>query len=64
MSGLPIQRLNAEINASIQAPAAQQYLQSVGARFEPFTPQRLHEFIQEELDRYGAIVRSADIELQ
>ena len=59
-----IQRLNAEINAAIQTPAVEQYLQSVGARFEPFTPQRLHDFIQEELDRYGAIVRSADIELQ
>jgi tripartite-type tricarboxylate transporter receptor subunit TctC len=59
-----VQRLNTEINAAIQLPSAQQYLQSIGAKFDPFTPRRLHDFIQEELDRYGAIVRSANVELQ
>ena len=59
-----IQKLNADLTASIQEARAQQYLQSLGARFEPLSPMKLREFIQGELDKYGSIARSAKITMQ
>ncbi len=59
-----VQKLNAEFTAAIQEAKAQQYLQSVGARFDPLSPAKLREFMQGELDKYGAIARSAKITMQ
>lgn len=59
-----IQKLNAEITAAIQAPAAQKQLQSTGAHFVPRTPEKVREFIQAELDKFGSIAKTANISLQ
>ena len=59
-----VQKLNAEITAAIQGPAAQRYLQPTGAQFIPRSPERVREFIQDELNKYGAIAKAANITLQ
>ena len=59
-----IQKLNADITAAIDSPAAQKYLASTGASFVPRSPAKVRDFIQGELDKYGAIARSANITLQ
>ena len=59
-----VQKLNVEFTAAIQEAKAQQYLQSVGARFDPLSPAKLREFMQGELDKYGAIARGAKITMQ
>jgi tripartite-type tricarboxylate transporter receptor subunit TctC len=59
-----VHKLNADIVAAVQAPAAQKYLQSVGAQYQPRTPEKVREFIQAELDKYGPIAKAANITLQ
>lgn len=59
-----IQKLNAEITAAIQGSAAQKHLQSTGAHFVPRTPEKVREFIQAELDKFGSIAKTANISLQ
>jgi len=59
-----IQKLNADITAAIEGPAAQKYLQSTGAQFVPRSPGKVRDFIQGELEKYGSIAKSANITLQ
>lgn len=59
-----VQKLNADITAAIQSPAAQKYLQAAGAQFQPRTPEQVREFIQAELGKYGPIAKGANITLQ
>lgn len=59
-----IQKLNTDITAAIEGPAAQRYLQSTGAQFVARSPAKVREFIQSELEKYGSIARSADVSVQ
>jgi len=59
-----IQKLNADITAAIEGPAAQKYLQSTGAQFMPRSPGKVRDFIQGELEKYGSIAQSANVTLQ
>jgi tripartite-type tricarboxylate transporter receptor subunit TctC len=59
-----VEKLNADITAAIQSPAARKYLESTGANFVPRSPAKVREFIQAELDKYGPIAKGANITLQ
>jgi tripartite-type tricarboxylate transporter receptor subunit TctC len=59
-----VQTLNAAITAAIEAPTARKYLQATGAQFVERSPAKVREFIQGELDKYGAIVKRSNIALQ
>jgi len=59
-----LHKLNKDITSAIQAPAAEKYLTSTGAQFFPRSPEKVREFIQSELDKFGAIAKAANISLQ
>jgi len=59
-----LDKLNAEITAAIESPAARKYLQSTGASFVARSPAKVRDFIQGEMDKYGAIAKRANITLQ
>ena len=55
------QRLNAEINAALKAPAVVQAFTEGGIAPLPGTPERFAAFIGSEIDKYAQVIRSARI---
>ena len=65
-SGTPdavVARLNAELNAALRNPEVVAKLQGVGFEPIPGTPDALARLIREETDRWGAVVKAADIRI-
>ena len=63
-SGTPdavVQRLNAEINKALQAPAVVQAFQDGGIVSLAATPERFAAFIRSETDKYAQVIRKAGI---
>ena len=63
-SGTPdavVQRLNAEINKALQAPAVVQAFQDGGIVSLATTPERFATFIRSETDKYAQVIRKAGI---
>ena len=63
-SGTPdavVQRLNAEINKALQAPAVVQAFQEGGIVSLAGTPERFASFIRSETDKYAQVIRKAGI---
>jgi tripartite-type tricarboxylate transporter receptor subunit TctC len=56
-----VARLNAQINASLQAPVLKAHLQSEGAEATPTTPQAFGELIARELERWRPVVKAGGI---
>lgn len=56
-----VQRLNAEINAALKAPAVVQAFQEGGITPLPGAPERFAAFIASETDKYTQVIRSARI---
>jgi tripartite-type tricarboxylate transporter receptor subunit TctC len=56
-----VARLNAQINASLQAPVLKTHLQSEGAEATPTTPQAFGELIARELERWRPVVKAGGI---
>jgi tripartite-type tricarboxylate transporter receptor subunit TctC len=63
-SGTPnavVQRLNAEINKALQAPAVVQAFQDGGIVSLAASPERFAAFIRSETDKYAQVIRKAGI---
>jgi tripartite-type tricarboxylate transporter receptor subunit TctC len=63
-SGTPdavVQRLNAEINKALQAPAVVQAFQEGGIASLAGSPERFAAFIRSETDKYAQVIRKAGI---
>jgi len=63
-SGTPdavVQRLNAEVNKALQAPAVQQAFQDGGIASLAATPDQFAAFIRSEIDKYAQVIRKAGI---
>ena len=56
-----VQRLNAEINKALQAPAVLQAFQEGGIASLAGTPDRFAVFIRSETDKYAQVIRKAGI---
>lgn len=59
-----IERLNAAANAALKLPAVQQRLLALGVRAQGGTPQQLRALLDEEIRRWGEVIRVAKIEPQ
>ncbi len=63
VSDAVVQRLNADINAALKAPAVVQAFESGGITALPGTPERFGGFIASEIEKYANVIRSARITL-
>ncbi|MFN7752750.1 MAG: Bug family tripartite tricarboxylate transporter substrate binding protein [Pseudomonadota bacterium] len=59
-----VTRLNAEINRVLEQPAFRQRLEDVGGIVRTLSPAQLRTFMEEEHERWGRILRSAEIRPQ
>ena len=56
-----VQRLNAEVNKAMAAPAVVEAFQKGGIAAQSGSPAQFAEFIQSEITRYAAVIRKANI---
>ena len=56
-----IARLNTAINATLAEPSVKARLAEVGSAPMPMTPVRLATFVAEETEKWGKVIRAADI---
>jgi len=56
-----IAKLNAEINAALADPAVKKKLEDMGAVISTGAPENLDRFLRAETDKWGALVRKANI---
>jgi tripartite-type tricarboxylate transporter receptor subunit TctC len=54
-------KLNARINASLEAPKLKEHLQAEGAEATPATPQAFGDLIARELERWRPVVKAANV---
>jgi tripartite-type tricarboxylate transporter receptor subunit TctC len=62
--GMPpamVERLNSEIHKALAQPDVQERLASLGAVAAPTSPQEFAALIRAEHERYGKLIREADI---
>jgi tripartite-type tricarboxylate transporter receptor subunit TctC len=56
-----VDRLRAEIHKALAAPDVRDRLSSLGAVVSPSTPQQLGAMVRAEHERYGRLIREANI---
>ena len=59
-----VARLNAELNAALRNPEVVAKLQTAGFEPTPGTPEALARQIREETERWGTVVRAANIRIE
>jgi tripartite-type tricarboxylate transporter receptor subunit TctC len=59
-----IERLNREITRIMNLPDVKEQVHALGADSWTSTPQRFLEFIREETELYGKIIREAGIKVE
>lgn len=66
-AGVPqevIARLNADISRALQAPEVRGKLSSLGAELSAGTPEAFGKLIRDEIDKWGRVVRAANIKME
>lgn len=58
-----IARLNAEIHKALADPGVKERLANLGAEVSPTTPQELATLVRTEYERYGKLIREANIKV-
>jgi tripartite-type tricarboxylate transporter receptor subunit TctC len=58
-----VEKLNKEINRILQLPEVKQQLAGLGAQPDGGTPQDFRAFVSAEINKWGKVVREADIKL-
>jgi tripartite-type tricarboxylate transporter receptor subunit TctC len=56
-----VTQLNTEINASLADPAMKAKFANLGAEPTPMTPAEFGKFITDQIDKWGKVVKFADI---
>ncbi len=56
-----VAKLNAEVNRSMLLPDVQQRLAAMGAEHAALTPQQAHQLLRKDAERWGRIIREANI---
>ena len=59
-----VERLNAEISRYLNSPEGQKYFTSQGVNLYPGTPEEFGRLLQEELVRWKAVVKAANVKLE
>ena len=59
-----IQTLNAEVNRALSDPGVAKRLQDLGAEPAPGTPEQLRAFLTAELDKWGKVIRDANVKVE
>jgi tripartite-type tricarboxylate transporter receptor subunit TctC len=59
-----VNRLNAEVRAALQTPELTSLFQTQALRAAPGTPQDFGRFIHTETERWGAVIRKANIKVE
>ncbi len=57
-----VAKLNAAANAYLKTPAASQLFQNLGIQAAGGTPDQLKAFVDAELDKWGPIIKAANIQ--
>ena len=57
-------KLNTELNAVLNDPAARERLNVLGITASPGTAEKFGQDMQRELVRYGAVVKAANIKVE
>lgn len=66
-AGLPadvLERLSSELNTIIRSPAIQQRLDALGVEPGGGTPEQARAFLQQEIAKWGKVVRDANVKLE
>jgi tripartite-type tricarboxylate transporter receptor subunit TctC len=58
-----VDKLNAEIRRALQSPEMQKQLKAQGAQALGSTPQEYAAYIKSEIQRWGEVVKAADVKL-
>lgn len=59
-----LERLNRELNAVLESPAVKQQLIDFGADPRGMSTPEFDRFMQSEIDRYGRIIKDADVKIE
>ena len=59
-----VERLNQALNAVIREPATAQRLTALNALIRPNTPAEFDAFVRSEIDKWGKVVRDANIKIE
>jgi tripartite-type tricarboxylate transporter receptor subunit TctC len=59
-----IDRVNADVNEALRQPELQDHLKKLSAEIFGGSVERTSKYMREEVDRWGSVIRAADIKLQ
>ena len=59
-----IDYLNRELNAVLKLPEVKAKLETLGIEAEPGTPEKFRQEIAKDLDRYGKVIKAANIKAE
>jgi tripartite-type tricarboxylate transporter receptor subunit TctC len=59
-----IDRVNADVNEALRQPELQDHLKKLSAEIFGGSVERTSKYMREEVDRWGNVIRAADIKLQ
>ena len=59
-----VRRLNAEVQATLQTPELKALFQAQALRYQPTTPEEFGRFIHTETERWGMVIRRAQIKVE
>jgi len=59
-----ISKLNADVNEALRQPEVQEHLKKLSAEIFGGSVERTSRYMREEVDRWGNVIRAADIKLQ
>jgi len=59
-----VDKINADVNEALRQPEVRDHLKKLSAEIFGGSVERTSKYMREEVDRWGAVIRSAKIELQ
>jgi tripartite-type tricarboxylate transporter receptor subunit TctC len=57
-------KINADVNEALRSPQVQDHLRKLSAEIFGGSIEKTSKYLQEEIDRWGAVIKSANVELQ
>jgi len=59
-----VNKINADVNEALRQPELQERLRKLSAEIFGGSPERALKHMQEEAERWGNVIRAADVRLQ